>query len=496
LKKLSATITQASPRWSSPVLPWPTRGNKVIAWIEANCVYGEGDWYGQKVELREWQRRFIRRLYQYHPETRRRAYRRALFGVGKGNGKTPMASWIGAYELFRSDVPSPRVIIGAASLKQADLVFGDLKTTIVRSPSLKHFAQPYDLEVQLKDRPGVAERIAASVGTNDGARATAFIADELHEWEGRTARVYLIVDGAIAKRRDAFTLAITTAGYDRESLLYGLYEHGVKVSKGEVDDPSFLFEWYEPHDDEVDWADSDAYDRAMQEANPAYGDFNDPESLRHRFETIPRFEFVRYHANRWTSGATSWIDMEHWDACAGEVSVEEGDACYIGIDGAAKRDSTAVVAVFPKEDGTLHVLSRVFEPEDDLIDPNLVENYVRELCQTYEARACPFDPHLFFRSAQLLLEEGYPMEEFPQSHTRMVPASQMLYDAVMEGRLRHGGDPVLRSHADAAVARETGRGWRLDKDKATAHIDAVVALAMAVSYAEEDSSADGYLMMA
>lgn len=493
---MTQTITPVSPRWSSPVLPWPTKGNAVIRWIEANCVYGEGDWYGEPVVLREWQRRFIRRLYQFNPETRRRAYRRALLGVGKGNGKTPLASWIGAYELFRSDVSAPRVIIGAASLKQANLVFGDLKTTITRSDTLKHFAQPYDLQVQLKDRPGVVERIAAEAGTNDGARATAFIADELHEWTGRTARVYMIVDGAIAKRRDAFTLAITTAGYDRESLLYGLYEHGVKVSKGEVEDPSFLFEWYEPAAEELDLDDRDVYEAAMREANPAYGDFNDPVSLRHRFETMRRFEFIRYHLNRWTAGESSWLPAGAWDACAGDLPVADGDSCYLGIDGAAKRDTTAVAQVFPK-DGKLYCRVSIFEPPggDEIIDPAVVENHVRDLCQRYHVIAAPFDPHLFFRSAQLLIEEGYPLEEFPQSHARMVPASQQLYDAVMEGRLVHDGDPTLRAHADAAVARETGRGWRLDKDKATDHIDGVVALAMAVNEATEGDDGSPWVMV-
>ena len=38
--------------------------------------------------------------------------------------------------------------------------------------------EPYALQIHLKGKPGVAERIAAAEGTNDGARATAFIADE------------------------------------------------------------------------------------------------------------------------------------------------------------------------------------------------------------------------------------------------------------------------------------------------------------------------------
>jgi phage terminase large subunit-like protein len=55
---------------------------------------------------------------------------------------------------------------------------------------------------------------------------------------------------------------------------------------------------------------------------------------------------------------------------------------------------------------------------------------------------------------------------------------------VVEGRLRHPGHPDLDRHVAQAVARQTGRGWRLDKSERSAQIDAVVALAMAIERAE------------
>jgi hypothetical protein len=38
-------------------------------------------------------------------------------------------------------------------------------------------------------------------------------------------------------------------------------------------------------------------------------------------------------------------------------------------------------------------------------------------------------------------------------------------------------DPVLNAHVAAAVAKDTPRGWRLDKSDRSAQIDAVVAMA-------------------
>ena len=250
------------PLYASPLLTTdgrelPTTGGAVCDWIEANCVLGEGDYYGEPVVLRPFQRRFIYRLYEYYPETKRRRYKRALLGMGKGNGKSPIVAAVGAYELAGGRNAAPRVIIGAASLKQSNVVFGDLRAMTSgpddRPSPLRPFLEFFDQRILLKGQQGVAERIAAEAGTNDGARATAFLADELHEWEGRKGRVFLVVEGAIAKRKQGFTLSISTAGVlgvrdeqgVAEAVLERMYDHGKLVAMGAEVDDGFLFEWYE-----------------------------------------------------------------------------------------------------------------------------------------------------------------------------------------------------------------------------------------------------------
>jgi len=74
--------------------------------------------------------------------------------------------------------------------------------------------------------------------------------------------------------------------------------------------------------------------------------------------------------------------------------------------------------------------------------------------------------------------------EFPQSHSRMTVASEGLHSAVVEKRLRHPGHLDLDRHVAQAVAKKTGRGWRLDKAGRDAQIDALIALAMGVERAQ------------
>jgi hypothetical protein len=74
------------------------------------------------------------------------------------------------------------------------------------------------------------------------------------------------------------------------------------------------------------------------------------------------------------------------------------------------------------------------------------------------------------------------MVQFDQTTRRMVPASERLHDAVVEGRLSHSGDPQLARHVTAAVARDTGRGWRPARDGHRARRSSDAARRLALSF--------------
>ena len=83
---------------------------------------------------------------------------------------------------------------------------------MVSEGPLAPFLEAYDTEILLKSDHGRMYRVAAAAGTNDGSRPTLFVADELHEWIGNKARVFLVISNSIAKRRDGLVLVISTAG--------------------------------------------------------------------------------------------------------------------------------------------------------------------------------------------------------------------------------------------------------------------------------------------
>jgi len=69
-----------------------------------------------------------------------------------------------------------------------------------------------------------------------------------------------------------------------------------------------------------------------------------------------------------------------------------------------------------------------------------------------------------------------------QGYKDMGPAVDILERVIVQGRLRHGGHPVLSMcAANAVVTRDPTNARKLDKVRSTGRIDGIVALAMAFS---------------
>ena len=85
-----------------------------------------------------------------------------------------------------------------------------------------------------------------------------------------------------------------------------------------------------------------------------------------------------------------------------------------------------------------------------------------------------------------------PLEPFGQGFKDMAPALDTLEAELLNGRIAHGGHPVLTMcAANATVVKDPTGARKLDKSRATGRIDGIQALAQAMGVASRATEAQG-----
>lgn len=397
--------------------------------------------------------------------------RELLVLLPRGNGKTTLFAALALYHLLSTRQPA--VFCAAASRDQAALLFDVAKRMATHHPEVARRVTVRHRELRVNG--GYLKVLASDAPKLHGLSPTLALVDELHAH--RDAELYLALRTAMLKRAGAQLVTISTAGVGAESPLGRLRMRALGLPSVErsgpitrAEGPTFaMLEWSVPEDEDVDEP------AVVKRANPA--SWITEDGLREQREAVHDLAFRRYHANQWTTSEHHWLPPGAWQACAGNATIEDGEAVWVGVDVGGSRAASAVVWVT----ADLLVGCSVYQGNEAVL---AVAERVRELAATFDVREVAYDPWRFQAPALELAQSGLQVVEFPQSNARMVPASERLHAVVVEGRLTHPNDPALNAHVAAAVAQDTPRGWRLNKVGAREQIDAVVALAMAVESAQ------------
>lgn len=403
-------------------------------------------------------------------------FRRVLIGLGRKNGKSLLGSLIALYGLIEGE-PGAEVYSAAGDRKQARIVFDEARWQVQQSPALSGVCKVYRDAIEVPATHSVYRVLSSDAKLQQGLNPSMVVFDELHVqpndelWDALS-----LGSGA---RRDPQIVALTTAGFDLDSLCGRMYQYGKRTATGDTGDDAFGFFWWEAPDNcAVD-------DReAWRAANPnlELGLLSE-EDLEVAVKQTSELAFRRYRLNQFVRVAgDSWLPAGAWEQCRSDADLVDGEPVWVGVDMALKHDTIAVVVVQPQGE-RLVARAKIWLPDGGMMDVAQVEAHLRDLHLRFEVREIAYDPAFFQRSAEALADDGLPMVEFPQSTQRMVPACGHLYEMIVNRRLAHPGDPLFTDQVLSAAQRATDQGWRLSKGKSKRKIDAVIALAMAVDRA-------------
>lgn len=519
-------------------------GADAIEFIQQRCRVTKtslGGKAGELLELRPFQQRETYRILARQPSvpivdksgqivgyTRGRYKHRAgLVGVGRKNGKSAWASGLGLYLADESD-PGGEIYICASDREQAGIVGNSAKRMVRMDPYLDRRFQIYKNELVIPDTETVMKILSADAATKDGYDPTAVIFDEVHAQPN--AELWDAMALGMGARIEPLMLGITTAGkrFDRfgeDTLCYRLYQYGVQVAKGEIEDPTFYFVWWEPtpktelrdgvevqlridHTDPEVWA----------EGNPGLDDIVSRDDLASASRRTDEASFKTKRCNIWVSRTISAIPDGSFEALAIKdparpgaqnvlghqggllempggkyVSREWLDDSVIFLDGSWSGDSTGIMGC--TRDGHEFVVSHhektQFDGDSWRVPVNLVKDDIITAFEEGKARLLLFDPYRWQQTAADLAELGLPLVEWPtNSLARIIPAWKDYYAAIMDGDLTHDGDPALIRHHANLVLKVDRHGSRPIKEHATSirHID--LAICSIGAYANRNLESD------
>jgi phage terminase large subunit-like protein len=254
---------------------------------------------------------------------------------------------------------------------------------------------------------------------------------------------------------------------------------------------------------DADWTDEEVWRRA----NPSLGETVSLDSYREhakRAENQPTEQnaFRTLLLSQWVGQAERYLDMGAWDAC--DPAPDKKAEAYGGLDLSATTDLTAFAVLvegtdvylwaFLPADGILErerrdrVPYRLWAEQGSLtltpgpvIDYAYVKHAVLQAAQAFDLRSVEFDRWNSSQIVRELEDEGVAMIEVGQGFSSLSAPTKELQRLVVEGKLRHGGDPLLRWCAsNVAVTMDAAGNVKPAKDRSAHRIDPIVGLIMAI----------------
>lgn len=439
-----------------------------------------------------------------------------LYLVGRScmpTHNSELAAAIALYLLYADGEASPEVYGAAADRQQASIVFDVAKRMVEMSPALMKRSKIAAASKRIVNFSSVGyyQVLSAEAYTKHGFSVSGLVFDEVHTQPNRNLYDVLTKGSGDAREQPLYFL-ITTAGNDKESLCYELHTKAQDILDGRKFDPRFYPVVYGLRDTD-DWTD----EANWYKANPSLGLTIRIESVRDMFREAmdnPAEEnvFKQLRLNMWVASLTRFIPEQVYDLGNVPIDMEAlaGRDCYAGLDLSSTNDITALVLMFPpRDENEKYVMLPFFWiPEDSIplrvrrsgvpydvwhkqgylnategnvIHYSFIEKFIEDLGQKYHICEIAFDRWGATQMVQDLEGMGFTVVPFGQGFKDMSPPTKEFIKLLMEGRIIHGGNPLLRwMSGNVIVDRDAAENIKPTKAKSPEKIDGIVAAIMAL----------------
>lgn len=476
---------------------------------------------GELVVLREWQRDFIRRVYDPSNEHGKRRVRRALLSIARKNAKTALAAMLVLVHLVGPESKYNGEVYSAATDRhQAGHIYKMAMQMVELNDELKTLCKCLHTTKRIicYHNGSFYQSLSADARRQHGFNPHFVIYDELAQALNRD--MWDVLSTSFGAQDEGLLLAISTQSSDAQSIMTELCDDAEAQESGELVDPTFYGKVYTIPDG------VDPYDEANWPlANPAIGDFRDLDDMRSLAEKAKRSPtaeamFFNLNCNRRVDGVQRLVNSSDWKACGKEIDEKDliGFPCFGALDLSARQDLTAFSLVWELPDAKVATKCWFWTPEDELLERSKRDgalyldwvqaghlktiagrsvNYgvvVRDIAQLrakFAVKSIVYDRWRideFRRELEVAGENAdkWGLIEFGQGFKDMSPAIDRLETLVINHDLSHDANPVLTyCLSNVRVLRDPSGNRKFDKRQATRRIDGAVTMAMAVAAASK-----------
>ena len=489
----------------------------VLDFFEHVLVLNGGEFEGEPYIPLGWQAFVIGSLFGWVNEKGLRRFRVAYIETGKGSGKSPLAAGIGMFGLVADNEPRAEIYAAATKKDQAMILFRDAVAMVDQSPNLsKRISKSGTGEkvwnLSYPEGGSFFRPVSADDGQS-GPRPHISLLDEIHEH--KNGNVVKMMRAGTKGRTQALMLMITNSGHNKNSICWEYHDYGTKVASQQLEDDAFfnyicaLDEDDDPLTDENCWP----------KANPSLGSTIQPQYLRELVKEakgMPSAEssVLRLNFCRWVGAESPWISSDIW--LGAEENIDDGllfgRKCYAGIDLASTQDLTSCVFLFePTEvDPVWRIKPYFWLPDYDLkkksekdgvdylqwvkagylettpgkaISKLIIAQRIVSISQDYNLIAAGYDRWRIEDLIQTLADEGQelPLKPYGQGYKDMAPAVSEFESLLLNGSIKHNGNPVLTwCAANAVTESDAHENKKISKAKATGRVDGIVATLNAI----------------
>lgn len=485
-----------------------TRAERLISWIGGLTV-PSGQHAGRPFKLRPWQVAIVKEVYATNRKGQR-TVRLALLSMGRKNGKTGFASALALAHLCGPEaVQGGQVLSGAADRAQAAIVYTAMKQMALARPDLADRLTFRDFKKEIEDveTGSIYQALSSDARKAHGMSPNFWIGDEVAQWRGRDLLEALRT--GMGAHAEPLGFVISTRSPDPDNPLEELIGYARDIEAGAIDDPAFRAFLYTADPAADPWSEA-----AWRAANPALGDFRSLDDVQVQAEQarrIPSLEasFRAYILNQPVATDDRWIAPADWDAC--NATAEASGPCWGGLDLAAGPADLSAFAIYWPATGALRVWA--FLPALLLHDKSREDNAPYQTWVTQEhvvvvpgrtidrawlgawiARQTEALDLVAIASDRWLIEdlraqmdrEGItlPLAPHGAGYKDVSPSLSAYERLILERRLAHGGNPLLRwAMANAAIESDPAGNRKLSKLRSRGRIDPAVAAVTAVGLA-------------